>query len=271
MKCEECGQETFLAFHCRYCGGQFCAAHRLPENHKCPELDLARAPRQEEAKVISSPSTYEYRVTFGPTRRRKGRIYFSITELKHLTIAALLVIAVGLLSALYIGASPQAVFTTSAVAFTAILTLSFFIHEIAHKITAQRRGLWSEFRLTIWGAALTLIFAFLPIKLISPGAVMIAGAAEKKEIGRISIAGPITNIALSTVFLGTASVPSPYSPILLFGGFFNAYMASFNLVPFGMLDGLKIFNWNKIIWGLVFATSAALTVIGYMMYSPYLK
>lgn len=73
------------------------------------------------------------------------------------------------------------------------------------------------------------------------------------------------------MFLGTASVPSPYSPILLFGGFFNAYMASFNLVPFGMLDGLKIFNWNKIIWGLVFATSAALTVIGYMMYSPYLK
>jgi Zn-dependent protease len=159
----------------------------------------------------------------------------------------------------------------SAVAFTAILMISFFIHEIAHKITAQRRGLWSEFRLTLWGSFMTLIFAFLPIKFISPGAVMIAGAAERKEIGEISIAGPIVNLTLSILFLGTAFASGPLYPIFLFGGFFNAYMASFNLIPFGILDGHKIFNWNRIIWGLVFATSVALTVVGYVRYLPYLQ
>jgi Zn-dependent protease len=271
MKCEACGQEIFMAFQCSYCGGQFCAAHRLPENHNCPKLDVARAQRQEEVNVVSRPSTYEYKVTFGLPRRAKGRVYFSPKELRHLAIAVLLIIAVGLLSVLYSGTPLQAGLPVSVAAFTVILAMSFFIHEIAHKITAQKKGLWSEFRLTLWGSVLTLIFAFLPIKLISPGAVMIAGAAEKKDIGRISIAGPSTNIALSIVFFSVAFVPSPYIPFFLFGGFFNAYLAAFNLIPFGVLDGLKIFNWNKTIWSLVFATSAALTVIGYVLYSPYLQ
>jgi Zn-dependent protease len=271
MKCELCGQDTVLPFRCTYCGGQFCAAHRLPENHNCSKIGFARAPIQEEANVVSRPNEYEYKVTFGPSLLAKRRVHFSPRELKHLTIAALLVIAVGLLSVLYAGTSPQAGFITSVVAFTIMLTLSFFIHEMAHKIAAQRRGLWSEFRLTLWGSVLTLIFAFLPIKFISPGAVMIAGAADRKEIGKISIAGPTTNIVLSILFFGTSFVSGPYSPIFLFGGFFNGYIAAFNLVPFGVLDGLKVFNWNKIVWGLTFAASAALTVIGYMEYSPYLQ
>jgi Zn-dependent protease len=135
---------------------------------------------------------------------------------------------------------------------------------------AQGRGLWSEFRLTLWGSLITLIFAFLPIKFISPGAVMIAGPADRKEIGEISIAGPIINITLSALLLGIAPATGSLSPIFFFGGFFNGYMAAFNLVPFGILDGHKIFDWSRIIWGLVFAMSVALTIVGYMAYSPYL-
>jgi hypothetical protein len=34
--CEFCGKETgILPFDCNYCGGSFCAEHRLPENHEC--------------------------------------------------------------------------------------------------------------------------------------------------------------------------------------------------------------------------------------------
>jgi Zn-dependent protease len=233
-------------------------------------MSLARAPKQEEAEVVMRPSKYEYRVTFGSAHQPEGRVHFSQKEVEHLTIAALLVIAVGISSILY-GVIPfQVSLTMSIVAFTGILMISFFVHEIAHKIAAQRRGLWSEFRLTLWGSFMTLIFAFLPIKFISPGAVMIAGAAERKEIGEISIAGPIINVILSILFLGTAFASGPLYPIFLFGGFFNAYIAAFNLIPFGILDGHKIFNWSRIIWGLAFATSVALTVVGYIMYSPYL-
>jgi Zn-dependent protease len=260
-----------MPFKCTYCGGQFCAAHRLPENHNCSKIGLARAPIQEEATVASRPDAYEYKVTFGPTRQVDGRVHFSPRELEHLAIAGLLVIAVGLLSVLYGSIFTKAGLIASVLAFTIMLTLSFFIHELAHKIIAQKGGLWSEFRLTLWGSVLTLIFAFLPIKFISPGAVMIAGAADKKEIGKISIAGPITNIVLSILFFGTSFVSGPYTSIFLFGGFFNGYIAAFNLVPFGVLDGLKVFNWNKMVWGLAFAASAALAVIGYLKFLPYLQ
>lgn len=36
VKCDICSEELeYLPFKCRYCGKQFCKAHRLPENHKC--------------------------------------------------------------------------------------------------------------------------------------------------------------------------------------------------------------------------------------------
>jgi Zn-dependent protease len=153
--------------------------------------------------------------------------------------------------------------------FALLLTASFLIHEMSHKFAAQKHGLWAEFRLTTWGAVLTLISVFTPFRLISPGAVMIAGPARPKEIGKISIAGPITNILLSTAFLSAAlfaPVNLAYSVLLLWIASFNAFIAVFNLIPFGILDGFKIFNWNKTVWAATFAASAALTVYTYYLF-----
>ena len=267
LKCEKCGQETFLPFQCPHCGGQFCAAHRLPENHACPKMGLARAPKQEAPVVLQTPSSYEHTVTFGQPRRVKGRIYFSPKELEHLAIAVLLVIGIGLSYAFYLGALELEDWPVVFAALSVIIVASFFTHEIAHKVTAQRRGLWAEFRLTVWGAILTAISILFPFKIISPGAVMIAGPARMDDIGKISVAGPITNIVLSSVLLGPVFVPNPYSLVFVIGAFFNAYVAVFNLIPFGILDGYKIFSWDKKVWALAFAVSAVLTVIsGFFVY-----
>jgi Zn-dependent protease len=261
MKCRKCGQETFLPFRCPYCGDQFCSEHRLPESHNCPRMDLARAQRQEDAMVAHGPNSYEYKVTYGMPRRTKGRVYFSPKELKHLGVGTLLVIGISLSFGFgYLGQANWA-FIFSALA--AVITLSFFTHEIAHKVTAQRRGLWAEFRLTVWGAVLTSLSILLPFKIISPGAVMISGPASMDEIGKISIAGPVTNLVLSTALLGLTFVPSldPWlSWIFAVGAFFNGYIAVFNLIPIGILDGFKIFHWSKSVWALAFAVSVVLTV-----------
>jgi Zn-dependent protease len=233
-------------------------------------MKIARAPKQETA-VREVPAVYEHKVTFGQPQRAKGRIYFSPKELKHLAVAALLVIGIGLSTGLYSDAFAQVEWFYTVVAFTVILTVSFFMHEIAHKITAQRQGLWAEFRLTLWGAALTLVSVLTPLfKIISPGAVMISGSARNSEIGRISIAGPATNIVLSTVLLTLAFAPSPYVGIFFFGAFFNAWVALFNLIPIGILDGYKIFSWDKRVWGLAFAVALALAVPAYLMASSYI-
>jgi len=49
--------------------------------------------------------------------------------------------------------------------------------------------------------------------------------------------------------------------MLMFSAYINSFMALFNLIPFGVLDGYKIFSINKLVWVLAFIPSVALTVI----------
>jgi Zn-dependent protease len=146
--------------------------------------------------------------------------------------------------------------TILSVAFMA----SFLLHELAHKFSAQHFNLWAEFRLTLQGALITLVSMFLPFKIISPGAVMIAGSATKETVGKTSIAGPITNIILSILCIAFAAMGLTLFQIV---AFINAFLAVFNLIPFGVMDGLKVFRWNKALWATAFTAAAALTVYTY--------
>jgi Zn-dependent protease len=143
----------------------------------------------------------------------------------------------------------------SAVAFTA----SFLVHEIAHKIVAQRHGLWAEFRLASFGAIITALSIILPLKFISPGAVMVAGATDKKTMGKTAIAGPVINILLATILFSVSTVWQN-GFVLITVAWFNAWIATFNLIPFGIFDGLKVYNWDKKVWSLSFIASVVLTL-----------
>jgi len=268
MKCQACNEETLLPFRCPYCGGQFCSTHRLPENHSCPRINSARTQRQEQVITSQSYNSYQYTYNLGQPRHEK-HVYFSHKEVKHIAIAALLVVGIGFSIGVYGntlgGFSPQWTWTMMGI-FAVIMTASFLIHEIAHKVIGQKKGLWAEFRLTTWGAVLTLVSVFLAFKMISPGAMMLSGSPSGEEIVKISVAGPITNIIFSSALLGSAFAiwPSPYAAILFFAGYINAFMATFNLIPFGILDGYKIFSFNKTLWAISFSISAALAVIAYL-------
>ncbi|WP_254838846.1 rhomboid family intramembrane serine protease [Natronomonas marina] len=37
--CDVCGEEVNMPYNCGSCGGTYCSAHRLPENHSCPGLE----------------------------------------------------------------------------------------------------------------------------------------------------------------------------------------------------------------------------------------
>jgi len=215
--------------------------------------EKARAPREE--------APFKYTVTYKPPKSTK--FGFSQTEVTHLTVSVLLVMGVGLsifkVSRWY---DNWVILILLALAFASI----FLLHEIAHKLVAQHFGLWAEFRLFLLGAVVTFLSSISPIKFISPGAVMIAGNANKEIIGKTSVAGPLTNIVLSLVSFTLASMFERLSLLQLFFvamliAAFNAWIALFNLIPIGMLDGLKVFEWNKIIWGLTFALSITLTAL----------
>ena len=56
--CEFCGDQIgYLPFNCKYCGGTFCKAHRLPENHECT-FELKHVP-VEPATPRSSKKRYQ--------------------------------------------------------------------------------------------------------------------------------------------------------------------------------------------------------------------
>ena len=262
-----------MPFQCPYCGRQFCSEHRLPENHQCPRLGVAHAQKNETVAEVLKPqrNEYQFSISYGPQRQTKGHFYLGIVELKHLIPAALLIIGIGFSIVFYNNFFSDNYFArmgwswTEISIFAFLLMASFLIHEMAHKFVAQKRGLWAEFRLTKWGAAVTLISVFTPLRLISPGAVMIAGPATLQEIGEISIAGPITNLSLAVVFLGAAyTVSGPFLVLFLLIASFNAFIAVFNLIPFGILDGFKIYSWNKKVWIVAFAFAAALTIYTYL-------
>lgn len=271
MKCKQCGAETYMPFKCPYCGEYFCVEHRLPENHSCPESWRARAPREQLARTLKTSKTersYQHTVTMVPPRGRDRIIWFSTTELKHLAIGTLLVMGVG--ASLFLGRT-----LIVAASLAVVLTFSFLTHEIAHKMAAQRQGLWAEFRLTTIGALITLISIFAPLfKIISPGAVMIAGLGDRETIGKTAFAGPSTNIVLATVFIITGSIfrfvdfNHPIVFIAYFGAWINSFIAVFNLIPFGIMDGYKIFTWNKIMWALSFSVSILLAIFS-LLYLPF--
>ena len=254
-KCQYCGDNVVLPFKCAYCGGFFCGEHRIPERHGCPEAWKAKAPRDVSPMTTQrfpEQPSYNYTVSYMPKSSRK--FGSSETELKHLFIGALLVMGVGFTYFLNIRAELLSLAILS-IAFT----LSFLLHELAHKFSAQHFNLWAEFRLTLLGALITLISIFLPFKIISPGAVMIAGSGTRETVGKTAIAGPVTNIIIATLCIMIAVV----TPLFLIVAFINALLAVFNLIPFGVLDGLKVFRWNKTIWALIFVVAVGLIVYTY--------
>jgi Zn-dependent protease len=260
-KCQYCGEDVVMPFKCNYCGGFFCAEHRIPERHACPETWRAKAPREApptRTQAVPEAPSYKYTVSYTPQASRV--FWFSKTELKHLLIGALLVMGVGVT---YFLQSNSAISLLSLAILSIAFTLSFLLHELAHKFSAQHFNLWAEFRVTMQGALITLISMFLPFKLISPGAVMIAGTGTRETVGKTAIAGPVTNLILSAVCIMIAAAGQE---LFWFIAFINALLAVFNLIPFGIFDGLKVFRWNKPIWAVAFVAAIVLTAYTYMLY-----
>ncbi|PIZ44702.1 hypothetical protein CO180_03760 [candidate division WWE3 bacterium CG_4_9_14_3_um_filter_41_6] len=145
--------------------------------------------------------------------------------------------------------------------------IAFLLHEIAHKYVAQQYGCWAEFRSFDKGLALAIIMAtFLHVVFAAPGAVMISGLVTLEENGKIAAAGPITNLFLAVIFWFTGSLFYITSPLVVlffsYGYAVNSFLAFFNMLPFGPLDGNKIMAWSRPMWFSLIAVAGYFTFIG---------
>lgn len=130
----------------------------------------------------------------------------------------------------------------------------FLLHELGHKIAAQRYGCFAEFR--SFDAMLVLAIAmalFTPFIFAAPGAVMIAGRINKRKSGIISAAGPFVNLALALAFLAMLFIEMPnlFKAIASYGFMINSWLALFNMLPVWQFDGYKILKWSKFAYAAI--------------------
>ncbi len=262
VKCDKCGVETYMPYRCNYCGGYFCDQHRLPEFHDCKGGYDQSKPNTVYVGSYSSSGDSQGNYS---TSRVIRPYWFSQKELRDLAIGLLVIVTIPLLKIWsYFAVEPFLV-----IGIVTILALAFILHELAHKFAAQHIGMWAEFRLSTMGLLFTFLsFALmqssvLPLMIVAPGAVMIAGSMNMKEYGRISIAGPATNIAQALIYLVIffALPDTMLGYLAYYGVSINAYLAIFNLIPFGVFDGMKIYNWDKRVWVAAVVIAGALVLL----------
>jgi len=135
----------------------------------------------------------------------------------------------------------------------------FLLHEMGHKIMAQKYGCFAEFRSFDSMLLLALAMSFFGVVFAAPGAVMIAGRVNNRKSGVISAAGPIVNLALASLFLTLIffDIPALLRQIAHSGFVINSWLALFNMIPFWLFDGRKIFKWNKAAYSALVAVSLA--------------
>ncbi len=196
--------------------------------------------------------------------RQSLKVRFSAPERRDLLAAWL---ALGAAFAIFFGNGTRAFEPLGQFVYllgVSLLTagIGFLLHELAHKVVAVRFGQVAEFRANYPMLALAIAAAFAGFIFAAPGAVYHRGRLTLRQNGLIAIAGPLTNIGLGIAFVPLVFVPHPFvATVGRYGVLINFFLAAFNLVPYGPLDGRKVRTWSLGIFAVAFLGSLALLAV----------
>ena len=224
-----------------------------------------------------------YYTSWTPARPPPAVHRTSRTELTHATIA-FLVLTLDLIiilsgRGLIYGGSLSGLFAPVPLYFV-VLALSaafsgFLAHELAHKVVARRLGYWAEFRMWPMGLLFSVITSIGGVVFAAPGATMVMGMDPRdvRGWGLTGVAGPVSNLVFASCFysgsLATFRFSLDLSGGLLFLALINTLFATFNLLPFGPLDGAKVLRWGTGRWVTAFAVAVAFLVVSYTAFYSY--
>jgi len=183
--------------------------------------------------------------------------------------------------------------------------IGFVAHEMAHKFTAMRYGYWAEFRkdnmMLVVAVALA---ALVGVVFAAPGATVIydtgrfGGGITRQQNGKISAAGPVTNLVLCAFFFGIFIIGAILAGLMgdlslfsgavfrnlelygagivgqpavlcgligLFGLQVNAMIAAFNMLPVSVLDGRKVLAWNAGVFAVLIIAAFGILVLSLLV------
>ncbi len=88
-RCDTCGAYDLLPFKCKYCGGTYCAVHRLPESHQCSGLIKLKQRPFIEQKALPNKRKSVFKALKLPFSGYYSYIIIGITVLIFLLQSAL--------------------------------------------------------------------------------------------------------------------------------------------------------------------------------------
>jgi Zn-dependent protease len=198
-------------------------------------------------------------------------VKFTAREIRDIIISMLVIAGVFAYvlrySPIFTNIGSNDIFSRIIIALVAV-GFAFVFHELAHKFVAVHYGFYAEYRMWVQGLILAIITAYFGFVFAAPGAVYIHGDISREQNGKISIAGPLTNIVLAVLFflmLPLLSFSPILSAIISLGFIVNSFLALFNLIPISILDGAKVFKWNPVIWVITAGFAFLLVIYPYMV------
>ena len=197
-----------------------------------------------------------------PGAVRVGGVVFDRRELLDLA-AAWLALALAFTFFIGLSGSLDGLTPLGALAPTFLLSLiavgtGFLLHELAHKVLAVRFGQVAGFRASYPMLGLAVASGLAGFLFAAPGAVYHRGRVTAREHGLIAVAGPVTNLGLTVAFAPLVLVPGLVGNIGRWGVLVNVFLAAFNMLPAGPLDGKTVRSWDRQVFWLVLGTAAVL-------------
>ncbi len=147
---------------------------------------------------------------------------------------------------------------------TIVAGLTFVVHELSHKFTAEHYELDAHYKSNDWMLVLGLMISFSGFLFFAPGAVMIDGYyMTRRQYGITAAAGPISNLVIATIFLPLYWL-FPWVLFIQYAFTMNAWIGLYNMIPVGMFDGAKVYKWSPGVYLVLVACAIALLVFVYV-------
>ena len=157
-----------------------------------------------------------------------------------------------------------------------IVTVSFFIHHIVHRVAALSVGYRAEYKMWTWGLLLAIVLAIITrgyFWFLIPGGIMIHHLAGLRlgffrygldyfGLGLIAALGSVATLVFA-IFLKIIYIAIP-SPIIHKALIFNLLFAVYMILPIPPADGNKMFFGSRMVYAFIFSAIISGAILLYI-------
>ncbi len=173
-----------------------------------------------------------------------------ITPLE-ITYLLIVTVVIGYIFTGYVSIRPRTVYNMmhpNRIDFAALVAApGIILHELAHKLTAISFGYPAQFQIWTFGLVLAIFLKLIssPLLIIAPGYVNIPAITNAFQYRLIALVGPAVNLLLwllaALILKYAKNLDRKQLAYLALTKRINIILFIFNMLPFGPLDGAKVF------------------------------